>query len=174
MTAVALVKVLQASKKWTCYFPQCSVVDSGEVKSADLELKGTTMVVQRRQEVPLVGVDHIHDVQELEEPVAAVKREVAYSDLRVFHVLSMKYSDVLYVLVLVSVVHLAHNSVAGYNMEDQKVVADVLGKRAQQVEDVMMMMMEGRALDSRRGAMGFVRMAMRYSARKGVAVVLDP
>ena len=38
----------------------------------------------------------------------------------------------------------------------------------------MMMMMEGRALDSRRGEMGFVRMAMRYSARKGVAVVLDP
>ena len=57
-------------------------------------------------------------------------------------------------------------------MEDQKVVADVLGKRAQQVEDVMMM--EGRALDSRREGKGFGRMAMRYSARMGVAVVLDP
>lgn len=78
----------------------------------------------------------------------------------------------MYVLVLPSVVHLAHNFVADYNMEDQKVVADVLGKRAQQVEDVMMM--EGRALDSRREEKEFGRRAMRYSARKGVAVVLDP
>ena len=80
MTVVALVKVLQAWKKWTCYFLQCSADDSEEAKSANPELKGMMTAVRRKLELPLVGVDHIHDVQELEEPAAVVKREVAYSD----------------------------------------------------------------------------------------------
>lgn len=116
-------------------------------------------------------VDHIHDVREPEEPVAGARREVAYCDLLGFRVLLTKCSDVLYVLVLPSAVHLDHNFAVDYNMVDQKVVVDVQRKKAQQEEDVMM---KGRALDSRREEKGFVHMVMRYSARRDVAAVLGP
>lgn len=116
-------------------------------------------------------VAHSHDGQELEELAAGVKREVAYFGLREFHALLTKCSDVLYVQVLPSVVHPAHNFVADYNKVDLKVVADVPRMRALWVEDAMQ---EGRALDSRREGKGFAHMAMQYSARRDVEVVLDP
>lgn len=114
---------------------------------------------------------HSCDGEELEGPAAEAKREVAYFDSQEFHVLLTKCSDVSYVQVLPSGVHPDHNFAADCNMADRKVVADVLRKTAQLVEDAMM---EGRVLGSRREGRGFVRMVMQYSVRKGVGVVLDP
>lgn len=166
MTAVAPLTLRKSTS-------QCSVDGSKEVVVAVHE-KGKTTVVQRRLEVLWAVVGHNRAGEELGGLAAGAKREVAYFDSQVFHALSMMYSDVSNVLVLPSVVHLAHSLAAGYNMADRKVVADVLGRKAQQQEEEDVRKVE-MALGSRKAGKGFAHMVKQYSARRDAAVVvLDP
>lgn len=115
-------------------------------------------------------VDRIqHDVKAAVALAVAERMEEAYFDLWVF--LPKKHFDVLNALGQGSEVLPEHNFVAAeYNREGLMVFVDVQEHMMELlVEDVWMEM-----VDSKTVGKGFVHKAKQCSARRDVAVVLDP